>query len=78
VKAPGYSPIPIKDGKIDGNKFSFAYDAKFGEVKITFIFSGLFLGDKLKLSYLYTGGGWGGIPEYIGKTPLTFIAKRVK
>lgn len=76
----------IKNGKIDGNEFSFSYDTYFhysqgynsGSVKITFLFSGLFLGDSLELSYSYTGGGRYGIPKYVGETPLTFIAKRHK
>jgi hypothetical protein len=68
--------IRIRNGKIDGNKFSFAYDDDFGGMEITFMYSGLFLGDELKLSYLSNMGSFsdpGG-----GVTPLTFTAKRAK
>ena len=70
--------IRIKNGKIDRNDLSFSYDMHLGIGKVTFLFNGLFLGDKLQLSYTHTAGEIEGIPKDIGKTPQTFIVKRYK
>ena len=68
----------IRDGRIDGNKFSFAYDVDFGGMTNTFMYSGFFLGDELKLSYTSHMGG--GLADAGGENPPTtsFTAKRVK
>ena len=74
---------PLENGRITDNNFSFTYSGDpYGVgVPLTFVFTGLFLGDELKLSWIYEGGGYGRynayIPPYSG-TPQTFIAKRVK
>ncbi len=68
----------IRDGKIDGNRFSFTYDVDFGGITGTFMYRGLFLGDELKLSYSSHMGD--GFVDASGENPLTtsFSAKRVK
>lgn len=87
---PG-TTIPIKDGKIDGNNISFAYDVDFGQMKMKFKYTGVFKGDEIELTYEVEipdgpGGGFGGPPGggpeggpgAGGPPPTTFTVKRVK
>jgi len=61
--------IPIRDGKINGTKISFAVDVEYNkEMKITNDYTGLLLGNELQLSFIIEGA-----PE-----PTTFVAKRVR
>ena len=61
--------IPIRDGKINGTKISFAVDVEYNkEMKITNDYTGLLLGNELQLSFIMEGA-----PE-----PTTFVAKRVR
>jgi|GEM_PF-1307823 len=81
----GGQKYQLRDGKIDGNDFSFRVKSSFGVMSTTTKYTGTFLGDSLKLTYttkmntprrrvasLATIGGGGESP------PVTFIAKRVE
>ena len=46
---PDGSPLPIKNGKIEGNKISFAQDIDFGQGPITFNYTGTVSPTDLKL-----------------------------
>ena len=46
---PDGSPLPIKNGKVDGNKISFAQDIDFGQGPITFNYTGTVSPTDLKL-----------------------------
>ena len=74
---PEGNVVPIKDGKIDGNNISFAYDSDgYGGMKMSFKYTGVLSGNVLKLSYITDmGGGFGG-PDG-GPPAVSFIAKRV-
>ncbi len=48
-RGPDGSPLPIKNGKIDGNKVSFAQDIDFGQGPITFNYTGVVSPTELKL-----------------------------
>ena len=61
--------IPIKDGKINGTKISFAVDVEFNKMKYTNSYTGLLLGNELQLSFIVEGGP----PD-----PTTFVAKRIR
>jgi hypothetical protein len=63
---------PIKDGKMDGNNFTFVVESEFNGAKMTINYSGTFYGKNLKLTYT-SAGGPGGAPA---PAPVTFIAKR--
>jgi len=43
--------IPIKDGKIDGNKISFSVSVDFGGMDMSFAYTGELSGDTLKLKF---------------------------
>lgn len=86
---PGFGgrDIRIKDGKIDGNKFSFMVIMKgFGGMKTTTEYDGVFYGDTIKLTYVTktsqdrNGGARllkAQAPNVDGESPpITFIAKR--
>ncbi len=75
--APGQW-TPIRDGKINGTNISFAVDAEFNKMKMTINYTGVLLGNELKLSYKddMRRGGFGG-PRWRSSSPTTFIAKRV-
>jgi hypothetical protein len=76
--------IPIKDGKIDGNKISFTVDVKMGEMAMKFKYKGVLSGDELKLSFeMDMGGGPGmggpGMGGPGGEAPKNeFTVKKVK
>jgi hypothetical protein len=61
---------PIKDGKINGNDFSFTVESKFMGNKMVVKYEGVFYGKTIKLTYKSQGGPGGAAP------PTTFIAKR--
>jgi hypothetical protein len=46
---PDGSPLPIRNGKVDGNKISFAQDIDFGQGPITFSYTGVVSPTELKL-----------------------------
>ena len=46
---PDGSPLPIKNGKLEGNKISFAQDIDFGQGPVTFNYTGVVSPTDLKL-----------------------------
>jgi hypothetical protein len=50
---PDGSPLPIKNGKVDGNKISFAQDIDFGQGPITFNYTGVVSPTELKLHSVF-------------------------
>ena len=84
--APGQW-IQIRNGKIDGLNISFAVDREFNEMKWTNKYSGVLLGNELKLSFTTEMGGGGrsggpggrfGRPGGGAPPQTTFIAKRIQ
>jgi hypothetical protein len=68
--------VDIKEGRIDDKNISFAVDREFNEMKTTNRYTGVLMGNELKLSFIPEMGGGGG-PGF--QPPLTtFIAKRIK
>jgi hypothetical protein len=61
----------IKDGKIDGNNFSFSIESNFMGNKMTTNYTGVFYGKTIKLTYTMPAGPDGATPP-----PVTFMAKR--
>ncbi len=47
--APDGSALPIKNGKVDGNKISFSQDIDFGQGPITFDYTGVVSPTQIKL-----------------------------
>ncbi|MBN1832201.1 MAG: sel1 repeat family protein [Deltaproteobacteria bacterium] len=80
----GGQDIRIRNGQIDGNDFSFTVQSSFFGTKSTTSYTGIFLGDRLKLTYTTkmsaprrrgpgtSRGGGGESP------PMSFVAKRVQ
>lgn len=62
----------IKDGKVDGNKFTFTVESRYNGMKSTVDYNGIFLGDSLSLSFTSKMGRNDASP------PVTFIAKRAE
>jgi len=50
---PDGSPLPIKNGKVDGNKISFTQDIDFGQGPITFNYTGVVSPTELKLHSVF-------------------------
>lgn len=77
-------PIPIKDGKIDGDNISFTVAVDFGQMKMTFKYTGIVKGDEIELTFKMDmpgggpGGGAGGGPGGGTPPPATFTVKREK
>jgi hypothetical protein len=69
---PG-ATIPLKDGKIDGNKVSFTIETSMGEMQMKFNYKGVLNGDSLELSFEMAG-----MPPMEGAAPQKFTLKRVK
>jgi hypothetical protein len=69
---PG-ATIPLKDGKIDGNKISFTVETSMGETQMKFNYKGVLNGDQLDLSFEMAG-----MPPMEGAAPQKFTLKRVK
>lgn len=68
---PGDRKVDIKDGKIEGNNVSFRVESKLQGMKITSKYTGVFLGDTLRLTYV-TNMGRGDLP------PATVDLKRAE
>jgi opacity protein-like surface antigen len=69
---PDGQEIPIKDGKIDGNKISFVVSVNFNGTDMKFRYKGVLSGDEIKLTFdTGTGGGPGGSAQ-------GFTVKRVR
>ncbi len=67
--------IPIKDGKIKGNKIAFIVNVDFQGMKMTFNYKGVLEGDEIKLTFTSEtegGPGMGAAP------PQSFTVKRVE
>jgi hypothetical protein len=59
-------PVPIKDGKIDGNKISFSVSFDMGGQEMKMDYKGVLSGDSLKISFDAMG------------TPMEFTLKKSK
>jgi hypothetical protein len=72
--------IPIKKGKIDGTKISFEVDVSFGQMKWTNNYTGVQLGNDLKLTFEVESDSRGSVISVRDESPppTTFIARRVK
>ena len=64
---------PIRDGKINENYFSFEVDSKYLGKKSTVNYSGIFMGDALKLTLTANTGSSGETSP-----PITFTARRAE
>lgn len=73
--APGGegATIPLKNGKIEGNKVSFTVETAMGEMQLKFNYKGVLTGDTLELSFEMAG-----MPPTEGAAPQKFTLKRVK
>ncbi len=81
----GNKKIPITDGKIEGSNFSFIVKSEMMGMKNTTTYTGIFLGDSLKLnSTTEMTSGTKGFQKGAKSNedrimpPVTFIAKRVE
>jgi hypothetical protein len=52
---PDGSPIPLKNGKIDGNKIAFTLTFSMGADPLTFDYTGVLAGNELKLHSEFMG-----------------------
>jgi hypothetical protein len=52
---PDGNSVALKNGKIDGDKISFAFDVSFGADPTTFNYSGVLKGDEIKLHTDFMG-----------------------
>jgi hypothetical protein len=84
-KGFGNKKTLIKDGKIDGNNFSFTIESNFMGKKMVTNYTGVFYGKTIKLTYTVPGGpgapGAQGAPsgapdKAAAPAPVTIIAKR--
>jgi hypothetical protein len=69
---PG-ATIPLKDGKIDGNKVSFIVETSMNDTALKFSYKGVLSGDSLELNFEMAG-----MPAAQGGSPQKFTLKRVK
>jgi hypothetical protein len=69
---PG-ATIPLKNGKIEGNKVSFTVETSMGETQLKFNYKGVLNGDQLELGFEMAG-----MPQTEGAAPQKFTLKRVK
>lgn len=69
---PG-ATIPLKDGKIDGNKVSFTVETAMNDTPLKFNYKGVLSGDSLELNFEMAG-----MPATEGAAPQKFTLKRVK
>jgi hypothetical protein len=84
----GGQKMRIRDGKIDGNDFSFTVKSNLGGMRTATDYTGTFLGDRLKLTYTTTtetrkqrGSSTLRIKKNTGGAvfpPVTFTAERVE
>jgi len=63
---PDGGQIPIKNGKIDGNKISFNVSVDFGGMTLDFVYTGSLSGDTLQMSSDFMG------------MPFTFSMKKAQ
>ncbi len=72
--------IPIRKGKIDGTKISFAVDVSFGPMKFTNNYTGVQLGNDLTLTSEVESDSRGSADKLRDQSPppTTFIVKRAK
>jgi hypothetical protein len=56
VDVPQADPVPIGDGKVDGNKVSFTLKIEFGGETMKITHEGAFAGDEMKLNTKMEGG----------------------
>jgi hypothetical protein len=56
-------PAEVKDGKLDGNKFSFTTIARFGDNEFKTKYEGTVDGDTIKGTAMREGGQGGGQPR---------------
>jgi hypothetical protein len=78
-KGFGNKKTLIKDGKIDGNNFSFTIESSFMGKKMITNYTGVFYGKIIKLTYTVPGApGAPGAPDKTAAapSPVTIIAKR--
>lgn len=68
----GGNEIEIKDGKVDGNNLSFKVESRIQGRRNTVNYTGVFLGDTIKLTFTSNMGRGG------ASRPTTFDAKRVE
>ena len=52
---PDGGQIPIKNGKVDGNKISFNVSIDFGGMSLDFVYAGTVSGDTLQMSSDFMG-----------------------
>ena len=66
--------IPIRDGIISGNNFSFTVDVEFQRTKMTFYYEGVIKGDdEIELTFTIEQEGWTG-----HSVPQSFTVNRVE
>jgi hypothetical protein len=72
--------IPIRKGKIEGANLSFAVDVNFGQMKFTNNYTGVQLGNDLKLTFEMESDNRGSANKVRDNSPppTTFYLKRVK
>ena len=68
--------IPLKDGKIKGEKLSFKVDVDLQGMKMKVNYKGVIKGDEIELSF--TSKMEGGFPGMGSSPPQSFTIKRVK
>ena len=52
---PDGNVLPIKNGKVDGDKIAFAIDVDFGGMPFTFAYTGIVMSDQIKLTIDFMG-----------------------
>jgi opacity protein-like surface antigen len=67
--------IPLKDGKIKGEKLSFKVDVDLQGMKMKFNYKGVIKGDEIELTFTSEMGGGPGMGP---APPQSFTVKRVK
>jgi hypothetical protein len=55
MAGPDAGQIPIKNGKVDGNKISFNVSIDFGGMSLDFVYTGTVSGDTLQMSSDFMG-----------------------
>lgn len=70
-KGFGNKKTLIKEGKIEGNNFSFSVESNFMGNKTITNYTGVFYGNTIKLTYTAPAG-----PDGAAPSPVVFIAKR--
>jgi hypothetical protein len=63
---PDGAEVPIKDGKVDGDKITFSVDLDFGGMPLTLGYTGLVSADQIKLTLDFMG------------MPFDFVVKKAQ